>query len=357
MDNKTVLDARVVAYTRKALKHLLWIYICFTITELLFCFLLVCGFFKDFLLYENNIPVTVNQQILATVFLIVQTWLAFLIYKLVNKKAGFKVNKISFAVFIIIITTIQIFGHGKISYLSIVYCIPVVMTSPLGKKTHFISTIVCIVLSLLYYVFQIVVCNSKLNMLNFFVTLFIIATLYYVTRIIYKSMVNDLTELTKYSNLTKSLNDQLSRDFHTGAYSKKTFLKDLENERLQSIAIIDIDDFRIISNTYGMSVGENILENLVECCNEKNLKIYRYDGDAFAILTHRSVSDLYDKLEDLKFSFGLTSSTYWSIKPTFSAGVLSLSFKEDRMKDVYKCEELMMEAKHTGKNKIIRKLE
>lgn len=355
--NKTILDARVVSYIRKAIQALFWIYVGFTITEIMYCLLLLLGCFKDFLLYENNISITKEQAIFSTIFLLGETWLSFIIYIVICRKASFKINKIGFAAFLILITTIQAFGHGKISYLSIIYCIPVCMTSPLGKKVQFTTLIISLVLSVIYYLFQIIVCYSKLNLLNFSVTLFIIVTLYYVTRIIYKAMVNDIDELTKYSQLSQNLNEQLSKDLHTGALSKKTFLKDLDNDKLLSIAILDIDDFKMINNTYGMGVGDNVLENLVDCANEKGLKIYRYDGDEFAILTSKTVSDLCEKIEDLKFSFALSSSTYWSIKPTFSAGILPLSYKKERRDDVYKCEELMMEGKNGGKNKIISHLE
>ena len=357
METKAILDARVVAYTRKALKNLTWIYICFTITELLFCFLLILGCFTDYLLYENNLPITVSQAIFSTIVLLVHTWITFLIYSIISKKAGFRGNKIAFTAFIIIITTIQAFGHGKISYLSILYAIPVVMTSPLGKKTQLTTLIISLCLSIFYYIFQIVVCYSKLNLLNFSISLFIIVTLYYVTRIIYKAMVNDISELNRYSQMTKSLSEQLSKDLHTGALSKKTFLKDIENDKLVSVAILDIDDFKKIDTTYGMSVGDNVLENLVDCATDKGLKIYRYDSDQFTILSHRTVRELKEKIEELLFSFSLTSSTYWTIKPTFSAGVVPLSFKKDRINDVYRAEEVMMEAKKSGKNAVTMLLE
>ena len=170
-------------------------------------------------------------------------------------------------------------------------------------------------------------------------------------------MVNDISELNKYSQMTKNLSEQLSKDLHTGALSKKSFFKDIENDKLVSVAVLDIDDFKRIDATYGMSVGDNVLENLVDCAEDKGLKIYRYDGDQFTILSHRTVRELKEKVEELLFSFSLTSSTYWTIKPTFSAGVVPLSFKKDRINDVYRAEELMMDVKKNGKNSVTMLLE
>ena len=353
MESKTVLNARSSAYTRKATKELFWIFICFTITEIMFMLLLMMGFFQDYLLYQNNLSTTKENAIFSTIVLLVLTWVSYISYRIVSKKAGFRGNKIAFAAFLIVTTTIQAFGHWKIPYLSILYCIPVVMTSPLGKKTQTTSLFISLFLSVFYYFFQIVICYSKYNLLNFSVTVFIIVTLYFVTRIIYKAMANDIDELTKYSVLSKNLTEQLSKDLHTGALSKKTFMKDVENDdKNLSIAFLDIDDFKEINETYGISVGDNILENLVECSEEKGLKIYRYDGDEFTILSRKTSMELGESLEDLKFSFSLTCNTYWSCKPSFSAGVVPLRTHGDKIKDLYRCEEAMQEVKHNGKNAI-----
>lgn len=85
----------------------------------------------------------------------------------------------------------------------------------------------------------------------------------------------------------KSLQINLEFDFLTGVYNKKTF-KDLVTNYndLGVLAIIDIDNFKSINDTYGHLLGDEILKSLGNVLNKAVRKsdfVGRFGGDEFLI--------------------------------------------------------------------------
>jgi len=84
----------------------------------------------------------------------------------------------------------------------------------------------------------------------------------------------------------------------TKAYNRKAFDKDLEkllevgkNKTLDmALAIVDLDDFKKINDTYGHLVGDFVLKKLVSIIKKlirQEDKIYRIGGDEFVIIFNR----------------------------------------------------------------------
>ena len=79
--------------------------------------------------------------------------------------------------------------------------------------------------------------------------------------------------------------------------------KDLEEKELNSLIIINIDDFRTINQFYGTKVGDKIIQLMANVLKEKTKDVgtlYKLHSDEFAILLHTNV--------DIKFCEKLVKS-------------------------------------------------
>ncbi|MFA6309288.1 MAG: GGDEF domain-containing protein [Clostridia bacterium] len=98
-------------------------------------------------------------------------------------------------------------------------------------------------------------------------------------------------------------NHTINTDYITGVYNRKkleTFMKDkidmsTENKTF-SVIMIDIDDFKLINDTFGHHIGDIALESsvkLLKSCLSKNDFIARFGGDEFYIVLDTSnINDL-----------------------------------------------------------------
>ncbi|GAB6188930.1 PleD family two-component system response regulator [Marinitoga arctica] len=175
------------------------------------------------------------------------------------------------------------------------------------------------------------------------------------------------------SILFKALNnfidyrDASERDGLTGLYNKKTIeekLKDLittfkrKNFEI-SIAMIDIDDFKSINDTYGHIVGDSVLKIFSNILTEElreNDFIGRYGGEEF--LAIMPATNCEEAKIALQRALDKINNYNWSSigikgKITFSAGICC-DFKNKSVTDfINDADNFLYIAKNKGKNIII----
>ena len=161
----------------------------------------------------------------------------------------------------------------------------------------------------------------------------------------------------------KSHTDSLTSLWNHG-YFQDTLIKEIENAKHQntplSLAIIDIDDFKKINDTWGHQKGDIILTELAKILKEASREIdyvCRYGGEEFSvILTQTKKEQAFMIAERLReqiaqHNFPMASSNQ-PIKLTVSIGVATYpkdaSVKEDL---ILKADKAMYTAKFIGKNK------
>jgi len=164
----------------------------------------------------------------------------------------------------------------------------------------------------------------------------------------------------------KEINEKLANtDALTGAYNRR-FLQDFSDKYIQiakrekhnfSIILADIDDFKLINDTYGHHVGDEIIQSFVDIVKKtirENDIIIRYGGDEFVILlpnTNFSDTKIVAKkiIDELKV-FNQKESLYF----TTSMGISEIEEDDTTIDSLIKrADEALYTAKKLGKNCIV----
>lgn len=128
-----------------------------------------------------------------------------------------------------------------------------------------------------------------------------------------------------------------NRDELTKAYTRKQFNKKFENEKREfenngsvfSIAFLDLDDFKLINDTYGHLFGDHILHEIVKIIGKflkKDGDVFRFGGDEFLILfSNKTRQQAEEVMDDIKRD--MLSTVYHSpdnrndLTVSFSSGI------------------------------------
>lgn len=108
-----------------------------------------------------------------------------------------------------------------------------------------------------------------------------------ITRFV--SLSHDVTEV--FENKSK-LQKQLNVDFLTGLGSRTYLLNILNSSKHGELALIDIDNFYKINETYGMSAGDELLMSFAKKLSSSkclaNYDLFRLHSDVFAVFSYTS---------------------------------------------------------------------
>lgn len=168
--------------------------------------------------------------------------------------------------------------------------------------------------------------------------------------------INFMYSHTRHMSLTDPL---------TGLYNRRNFDSTLEREFLRSkryggdltLAIIDIDFFKKINDTYGHLCGDYILKEVAYLILDNFRKtdlVFRYGGEEFvAILTETDIKNakipmerLRKKIEDSSFEFNGER-----INVTVSSGVSSNNV-ETAGEFLDNADKALYSAKENGRNRV-----
>lgn len=169
----------------------------------------------------------------------------------------------------------------------------------------------------------------------------------------------------KYTEMNMELYKHSITDSLTGAYNARK-IKELVEEYLLlyikeninfSLTIIDMDNFKIVNDTFGHETGDALLQETVQVI-EENLRegdiLARYGGDEFVILlpgcnsskAKEVVERLLEKISEIKVenNKGVIS---------FSAGIADANETSEIESDIFKlADKRMYYSKNNGRNKV-----
>lgn len=178
------------------------------------------------------------------------------------------------------------------------------------------------------------------------------------------SILNKNLEL-KVKERTIELEQIASTDLLTNLINRRELLRRFEYElkvlkRYKydlSIAMIDIDYFKKVNDSYGHQEGDNVLigvaQTLKDCVRETDI-VGRYGGEEFLIIMPQtSIDEAYHIIERCRTSVEVLITGKSEIKVTISAGIAAV--KGDTVEPTISlADDNLYKAKLTGRNRTVR---
>lgn len=169
--------------------------------------------------------------------------------------------------------------------------------------------------------------------------------------------INFMYSQTRYLSLTDAL---------TGLYNRRHFNAELEREFMRSkryggnlcIAIIDIDFFKKINDTYGHLCGDYVLKEVAYLILENFRKtdmVFRYGGEEFVVLmTETSLENSLIPLERLRKTIENNNFIFKGekIKVTISIGT-ETNHTESTEEFLNNADKALYQAKQSGRNQTV----
>jgi diguanylate cyclase (GGDEF)-like protein len=166
----------------------------------------------------------------------------------------------------------------------------------------------------------------------------------------------------------RGLRKLMVEDSLTGLYNHvktKTLLQQaiLMAERQKSTvsyAMLDIDHFKRVNDTYGHSVGDKVIRALARFLKQQVRRadvVGRYGGEEFVVVFFDCTpQDAYQKLDDMREAFSAVQHSYegGSFAVTFSAGIANFPAYSSMAELVVAADEALYAAKRAGRNQVTR---
>lgn len=182
-------------------------------------------------------------------------------------------------------------------------------------------------------------------------------------------------ELAKLNASLEEANKKLkilsSKDSLTGLYNHGHFMEetaktfDLFTRRIDkncietfSIIIFDIDDLKVINDTYGHLMGDYLLKDISDTISKRvrsSDKFFRVGGDEFALLLlDTNLEEAKIMAEDIRELIAKTKINFMAnrIKTSISIGVSSFNEATNIEDMIHLADERLYSSKREGKNRI-----
>lgn len=185
---------------------------------------------------------------------------------------------------------------------------------------------------------------------------------------------DNLERLTKEGQdllVERAISDKLLKiDALTGLYNHKTFheyldslLEQCESNHLNlQLALLDIDNFKLVNDTYGHWAGDLVLKQVADKARSMiglNDFAARYGGEEFAIIfTDKSYSEAYEAVENMRKNIAKLEHLYAGGKPiTVSIGLCDYHLGDGKELLFRKTDNALYVAKKRGKNRVVDAIE
>jgi len=176
-----------------------------------------------------------------------------------------------------------------------------------------------------------------------------------------------VTSVALRAERMRELRSLMARDSLTGLFNHTAITQFLENAitaaRRQndplSFAMIDVDKFKLVNDTYGHPAGDQVLLALARVLQQRLRNsdlVGRYGGEEFAIILNDASLDKAQQIMDqLREDFSKVEFNVGEVKfsCTFSCGIAAISqFKNmETLREA--ADKAMYQAKHAGRNQVV----
>ena len=165
----------------------------------------------------------------------------------------------------------------------------------------------------------------------------------------------------------QEITNQAIRDFLTGLYNRRYFFKEvskyfndaIENGESFSIAMVDIDHFKKINDTYGHDTGDKVIVKLADLLRSETSKddiVARFGGEEFCILlkdiSSEKAIDSMERIREKVENSVMFSDKDKEIRYTISIG-LATTYENTLDDTVNEADMHLYSAKEGGRNQVV----
>lgn len=177
-------------------------------------------------------------------------------------------------------------------------------------------------------------------------------------------LISSVNSRIRRSLILRSL---VLRDSLTGLFNHTAIKNELEREVVRSkrhgtpltFAMIDIDHFKQVNDTYGHPIGDRVIKSLARLLKQRlraSDLVGRYGGEEFAvILVNIDKATALQVLDTIRKDFSqlryLADRKEFTV--TFSCGIVDISQFRDVTKLIEASDKALYNAKHAGRNQIV----
>lgn len=258
--------------------------------------------------------------------------------------------------------------HTRFAVLLGLYILPVVYSGIYGEARYIrlateVSILCAIVTIAIRFIFY-----DEINFNEFMESLIGVAIIFMSLPFSYivRSFVSANKELLEQQIKNQvNLGKQISIDAMTGLYNHTAFYDELEKliketdrtkEKL-CIAVVDIDNFKAVNDTYGHSRGDEVLIYLSTLLQKicKDHIVCRYGGEEFGVIFKNcGLKESVALMNDVLNEFGSHDFDWCTNHITFSCGVCKHYDIRINAEELFKqADKYLYKAKRNGKNRVV----
>lgn len=165
----------------------------------------------------------------------------------------------------------------------------------------------------------------------------------------------------------KIVTNHANRDFLTGLYNRRYFYESMnlyeEETKMSSekfaVAMIDIDHFKAINDTYGHDVGDRVIVALSEILRSSTSYrdiVARFGGEEFCVvlknINRYSALDIFNRLIEEVANYSFMVDTNTAIHFTISIGA-AMHHDENLEESLNQADMMLYNAKNQGRNRVV----
>ena len=177
-----------------------------------------------------------------------------------------------------------------------------------------------------------------------------------------------IQDITQRKHLEKILQQQATTDELTGLFNRRYFLELAPRELKRatrrhdwiSVALLDVDHFKQINDTYGHQAGDQALIAFAKTCQQHIREmdmLARFGGDEFVLLLPEADSEqACEVVERIRLALALAPVDHRGqpIPMTLSAGIACWADEPEPLDDLLgRADQGLYQAKNQGRNGII----
>lgn len=350
-------------YRRKYLIYILYVLVIVTIAQLFFVEPLKAGSYltnataKKYLMKNILLPAGINAVLYLATFILL-------------RNAKIKPKNKNYILLTHAATVAMVFAVSKITFMAALAFLifPVFMATIFGEKSYLNYSLLLSILSLLIVpmvapFFSLVKLENQL--FSYVIVLIILFVMWIMATLLNDFSRSRLSRIEESELHKEDLEGQLLRDAMTGLYNHTAFYAFLEkftvkntSEEKIALAVLDIDNFKKVNDTYGHGKGDEVIvflaKVLQERCGEEHY-VCRYGGEEFAVIFRgigrkealKEMEWILEKFRKHRFE--------WTTEPiTFSCGISEYASGLMTDKELFSItDKILYRAKENGKNRCL----